>query len=190
MGDDGGGIPDRRDLVRTKPKAEQADQANQTRARWHSCALSKEPLQEPVVSYKTTYGDGQEICGHIRSLKDVKTLNLTPNPAPRSTDITSDEFRPQFICPLTATEMTDTLPFVYIATCGCIFSHAGIKSLASSSPEDSPKDSATPPPAENKQLDLCPKCGSKYQIVRRAAPLPLLGRGGEAPAHDGAQARR
>lgn len=41
MGNDGGSIPDRRDLVRSKPKAEQADKANQTRARWFSCALSK-----------------------------------------------------------------------------------------------------------------------------------------------------
>lgn len=41
MGNDGGSIPDRRDLVRTKRKAEQADKANQTRARWFFCALSK-----------------------------------------------------------------------------------------------------------------------------------------------------
>ena len=43
MGNDGGSIPDRRDLVRTKGKAEQADKANQTRARWFFCALSKVP---------------------------------------------------------------------------------------------------------------------------------------------------
>lgn len=41
MGNDGGSIPDRRDLVKTKPKAEQADKANQVRARWFFCALSK-----------------------------------------------------------------------------------------------------------------------------------------------------
>lgn len=58
MGNDGGSIPDRRDLVKTRPKvclspyshihlltwfskAEQADKANQTRAKWFFCALSK-----------------------------------------------------------------------------------------------------------------------------------------------------
>lgn len=41
MGNDGGSIPDRRDLVKTRPKAEQADKANQVRARWFFCALSK-----------------------------------------------------------------------------------------------------------------------------------------------------
>jgi hypothetical protein len=115
MGNDGGSIPDRRDLVRNKPKAEQADKANQTRARWFFCALSKvcvrlsrkqdatggdrvtstnqlcfvrkqRPLQEPIVSCdlgklynkdalieflldRSAFGDGEEICGHIRSLK-------------------------------------------------------------------------------------------------------------------------
>ena len=86
MGNDGGSIPDRRDLVRNKPKAEQADKANQTRARWFYCALSKRKLQEPIVSCalgkvynkdaileflldRSTFGDGDTICGHIRSLK-------------------------------------------------------------------------------------------------------------------------
>jgi hypothetical protein len=83
-------------------QAEQADKANQTRARWFFCALSKvyargsavsyyltllqRPLQEPIVSCalgklynkdaiieylldKSAYGDGEDICGHIRSLK-------------------------------------------------------------------------------------------------------------------------
>ena len=111
MGNDGGSIPDRRDLVKTKAKAEQADKANQTRARWLYCALSKvclvnvhnstghfpiycalqRPLEEPVVSCalgklynkdalieymldKTAYGDGAEICGHIKSLKACEPL--------------------------------------------------------------------------------------------------------------------
>lgn len=67
-------------------QAEQADKNNQTRARWTSCALSKRPLQEPIVACglgklynkdalleylldRSAYGDGEEICGHIRSLK-------------------------------------------------------------------------------------------------------------------------
>lgn len=66
MGNDGGSIPDRRDLVKSKPKvssasaasiqipahsvlqAEQADKANQTRARWFFCALSKVRNQMPI----------------------------------------------------------------------------------------------------------------------------------------------
>lgn len=47
MGNDGGSIPDRRDLVKARPKAEQADKANQVRARWFFCALSKVCLSLP-----------------------------------------------------------------------------------------------------------------------------------------------
>ena len=52
MGNDGGSIPDRRDLVRNKPKAEQADKANQTRARWFFCALSKVRLTKLMASVR------------------------------------------------------------------------------------------------------------------------------------------
>jgi hypothetical protein len=175
MGNDGGSIPDRRDLVRTKAKAEQADKANQTRARWFFCALSKRPLQEPIVSCalgklynkdsileylldKSAYGDGEEICGHIRSFKDVKTLTLTPNPAPVVTSSkSSDSERPQFVCPLTLKEMNGVQPFVYLYTCGCVFSHAGLKTVAGSS---SPKEGEEQ--ESGKQLNVCPQCASKY----------------------------
>ncbi|KAL7285890.1 hypothetical protein ACG7TL_001001 [Trametes sanguinea] len=196
MGNDGGSIPDRRDLVRTKAKAEQADKANQIRAMWFFCALSKRPLQEPIVSCalgklynkdalleflinRQSFGDGEEICGHIRSLKDVKTLKLTPNPAKTPPSATSSESSPDrapFVCPLNFKEMNGSQPFVYLSTCGCVFSQAGLKAI-STSPSKSPgtelpgelkkdrKDkekSGTPEKEQSKELDLCPQCGAKY----------------------------
>ncbi|KAK7040355.1 Replication termination factor 2 [Paramarasmius palmivorus] len=173
MGNDGGSIPDRRDLVRTKAKAEQADKANQTRARWFFCALSKKPLQEPIVSCalgklynkdaileylldKSVYGDGERICGHIRSLKDVKTLILTPNSTPSNNNDSTEKAR--FICPFSMKEMNGAQPFVFIWTCGCVFSQAGLKTMSSAS--------TTPPKEEDKdaspQVDLCPQCSAKY----------------------------
>ncbi|EIM91881.1 DUF602-domain-containing protein [Stereum hirsutum FP-91666 SS1] len=197
MGNDGGSIPDRRDLVRSKPKAEQADKANQTRARWFSCALSKRPLREPIVSCalgklynkdalleflldRGAYGDGEEICGHIRSLKDVKTLNLTPNTTPSSSTSTSTSnsinedapTRALFVCPLTLKEMTGAVPFVYISTCGCVFSQAGLKTLtsasaSSSSPpslslESEGKEKDVGEKEKERQLDVCPQCATKF----------------------------
>ncbi|TFK28443.1 DUF602-domain-containing protein [Coprinopsis marcescibilis] len=181
MGNDGGSIPDRRDLVKTKAKAEQADKANQTKARWLYCALSKKRLQEPVVSCtlgklynkdaiieflldKAAYGDWEEICPHIRSLKDVKTLKLTPNTAPSTSD---DNDRPDFVCSLTLKEMNGVQPFVYISTCGCVFSQAGLRTV-SGSPKEKEKapspseDSASTTPPADAALDLCPNCGTKY----------------------------
>jgi len=189
MGNDGGSIPDRRDLVRTKAKAEQADKANQTRARWFFCALSKRQLQEPIVSCalgklynkdaileylldKSSYGDGEVICGHIRSLKDVKVLNLTHNPSPdKKTPIDGDTLKVQFVCPLTFKEMLGSVPFVYISTCGCVFSQAGLKTVSkaeSDSPKDEYKgDSNEDNPADSeKQYQLCPSCGTKYSKSR------------------------
>ncbi|EJD04547.1 DUF602-domain-containing protein [Fomitiporia mediterranea MF3/22] len=189
MGNDGGSIPDRRDLVKTKAKAEQADKANQVKARWFFCALSKRPLQEPIVSCalgklynkdaileylldKSAYGDGDEICGHIKSLKDVKTLKLTPNPARPVSDSPTD--RAQFICPLTLREMNGGAPFVYFATCGCVLSQAGLKALSgsngSASPSSSDEDRGKEKDKEkkdagSKQLDLCPQCGAKYERI-------------------------
>lgn len=173
MGNDGGSIPDRRDLVKTKAKAEQADRNNQTLAAWFFCALSKRPLQEPVVSCalgklynkdalleylldKSAYGDGAKICGHIKSLKDVVTLRLTPNPSYTSSpsDDSVINKRAPFICPLTLKEMTGNIPFVYLATCGCVFSSAGLKAIStpsSSSSED-----------EGNKKEPCPQCGKSF----------------------------
>jgi len=178
MGNDGGSIPDRRDLVRNKPKAEQADKANQTRALWFFCALSKRKLQEPVVSCalgklynkdtiieylldKSGYGDGEKICGHIRSLKDVKKLNLTPN-STRTPDSTDSTERPQFICPFNLKEMNGLQPFVYISTCGCVFSQAGLKTVSGAASSSDKTDG---------ELTLCPQCGKKYSSAEDIVQL-------------------
>jgi len=201
MGNDGGSIPDRRDLVRNKPKAEQADKANQTRARWFFCALSKRPLQEPIVSCelgklynkdavieflldRSAFGDGEEICGHIRSLKDVKTLSLTPNPTPKSGSPDSGVDRGLFVCPLNLKEMTGVVPFVYLNTCGCVFSQAGLKAVSTGTPtSEKGKDKDQDQDKEDKdrveeggaQLDVCPQCARKFdrlEDVRVLNPGP------------------
>ncbi|KAK2459795.1 hypothetical protein APHAL10511_008227 [Amanita phalloides] len=185
MGNDGGSIPDRRDLVRTRPKAEQADKANQARARWFFCALSKKRLQEPIVSCalgklynkdalieflldRSAYGDGEEICGHIRSLKDVKTLKLTTNPvhSPPESDGNAAFNHAQFVCPLNMKEMNGSQPFVYITTCACVFTQSGLKTIAKATSTTPPleKDKDMEDPSSNGKdgLELCPQCGAKF----------------------------
>ncbi|KAF8741337.1 hypothetical protein RHS02_03472, partial [Rhizoctonia solani] len=171
MGNDGGSIPDRRDLVRTKAKAEQADKNNLILAAWFFCALSKRPLQEPIVSCvlgklynkdamieflldRTSYGDGEEICGHVKSLKDVKQLKLTPNPAASATQ-ESDKPKSAFVCPLTLKEMSGSLPFSYLAPCGCVFSTAGLKAVSKPSEDKEKTEGVT-------EKEPCPQCGKKF----------------------------
>jgi len=198
MGNDGGSIPDRRDLVKNKPKAEQADRNNQAIAQWFFCALSKRELQEPIVSCalgklynkdaileylldRSAYGDGEEICGHIRSLKDVTTLKLTKNPAERiSDDKNTSRRQAMFICPLTLKEMSGATPFVYSTACGDVFSAAGLRAVFTStvlastanpdaSQEASSSNSGSPSPPEGFQL--CPQCGKKFDKTADVRPI-------------------
>jgi len=95
----------------------------------------------------------------------VKTLTLTPNPAPLSTDPQADSSeRPQFVCPLTLKEMNGVQPFVYISTCGCVFSQAGLKTVTSSASPKEKEKSLDDEQAE-KPLSLCPQCAMKYSAV-------------------------
>ena len=99
----------------------------------------------------------------------MKTLTLTPNPAPVSTDPDSSE-RPQFVCPLTFKEINGVQPFVYISTCGCVFSQAGLRTVtASASPKEKEK-SVDDEPAE-KPLSLCPQCAKKYSSTDDVIPI-------------------
>jgi hypothetical protein len=54
------------------------------------------------------------------------------------------------------------VPFVYLSTCGCVFSQAGLKTVSgSASPKDSKEDDS-PNNEDGKQYQLCPQCGTKY----------------------------
>ncbi|KIJ33712.1 hypothetical protein M422DRAFT_264329 [Sphaerobolus stellatus SS14] len=71
------------------------------------------------------------------ALVDVNTLKfkLTPNPSqvPEGADA---ETHGRLICPLTLKEMCGGVPFLYLGTCGCVFSEAGLRSIATSPAKD------------------------------------------------------
>ena len=50
MGGDGGSIPGRQDLVKTKKKKEQASREDENAAKWKHCALSQVLLRKPIVA--------------------------------------------------------------------------------------------------------------------------------------------
>ncbi|KAJ2763211.1 Replication termination factor 2 [Coemansia sp. BCRC 34490] len=154
MGNDGGSIPRRSEMVREKPKDEKADRKNQLIAMYYHCALSKKPLEAPVVGDglgrlynreavleyllgKDTFGDGAQVCKHIKSLKDIKTLTAKDNPAyeksKKSTAILSFDQQPAapFLCPVTGKEMNGNAPFEFLWSCGCVFSAQARKEISS-----------------------------------------------------------
>lgn len=151
-----------------------------------SCELGKLYNKDAVIEFlldRSAFGDGEEICGHIRSLKDVKTLSLTANPAPKSGSPDSGVDRGLFVCPLNLKEMTGVVPFVYLSTCGCVFSQAGLKAVSTGTPaSEKGKDKDQDQDKEDKdrgeggaQLDVCPQCATKFnrsEDVRMLNPGP------------------
>ncbi|KAG0302757.1 hypothetical protein BGZ98_007258 [Dissophora globulifera] len=153
MGCDGGSIPKRDELVKQKQRQGKVDQNILNRVQWFTCALSKKPLVAPVVSCslgklynrdailefllnRSAYGDGDLICKHIRSLKDVVTLQLEPNPSfseSHSPSLTNHDQEPvsRYICPITIKEMNGKHRFVYLDTCGCVMSEQALKEVPS-----------------------------------------------------------
>lgn len=108
MGNDGGSIPKRDDLIKDAKKAEDAEVSQKEHLlSWFYCSFSKLPLSEPVVScglgrlynkdvlleyllsskekkYKEKGSAAQLLergIPHITTLKDVKELKLKANPA-------------------------------------------------------------------------------------------------------------
>lgn len=157
MGCDGGSIPRRIELVKTKEKDPKPDAQSQLTSSWFYCALSKLPLQLPVVGCclgklynkdalieylldKKSFGDGDLICSHISSIKDVSTLNLTNNSAYSELNsmtstiqqnVVEKQIVSKFACPITMKEMNGNSRFSFISTCGCVLSEQALKEIPS-----------------------------------------------------------
>lgn len=63
-------------------------------------------------------------------------------------------------------EMNGSQPFVYLWTCGCVFSQSGLRAVAGTPPlrEDVGKLEKDTSNAEKSgaELEMCPQCGAKY----------------------------
>lgn len=140
MGCDGGTIPRRDELVRLKKKPEQKDKDSERQFRWKHCTITQDRLQQPIVmcGLGRLYSKQSviecllekekmpESCGHIKSLKDIKDLKLTANPAYEES---KDDKSAQFICALIGLEMSGQFRFVALWACGCVFSERALKEV-------------------------------------------------------------
>ncbi|WWC89124.1 uncharacterized protein L201_004042 [Kwoniella dendrophila CBS 6074] len=197
MGADGGSIPDRRDLVKTKAQAGQTDKSL-LRELYILCALSKKPLSKPVVldpigklynkdailEYfldKSKYGDGEQICGHLKGFKDLLTLNLTSNPeySPPTATSVSQYTKTPFVCPLSLREMSGVIPFIALKSCGCVFSDAAIRGIIPSltkgpiSIKDLTPEQAKPVTSIEKTQVGCPNCGKEFDPTLQSSIIPI-----------------
>jgi hypothetical protein len=89
MGNDGGSISHRTEMVKTKQKEERKDNFEMARAKSRFCAMTKEPLREPIAVCKMgMLYNKEEIIKrliektiprafrHIKKLKDVKEAKV------------------------------------------------------------------------------------------------------------------
>lgn len=148
MGCDGGTIPRRDELVRVKKKPEQKDKEAELAFKWRHCTIKQLPLQPPIVGCalgrlysKESVLEGlldrstlPESAVHIKSLKDTKNLNLTPNPVfdgnkAEKGDCYSDGGKSPYICPVIGLEMNGKYKFCFLWSCGCVMSERALKGV-------------------------------------------------------------
>lgn len=126
---------------------------------------------------RSTYGDGDKICGYLKGVKvsrrrrrddhhlqdsadillrlcphqDLVNLNTTPNPSAASfasATTTQTDPRAPFVCPLTLKEMIGTLPFGALKGCGCVISEGGVKAVIASTSSSPSHSDQSPDEAE------------------------------------------
>jgi hypothetical protein len=172
MGNDGGSIPTRRELVknaaRTPNNSElKATQQEAQTHHWTYCPLSNRPLVAPIVSdcAGTLYNkdaileqllpkdddvpaaivkEKEDILGgRVKGLRDVVEVKFTMSRESK------DEKR---ICPITSKELGPTTKSVYLVPCGHAFSEVAIREVAG---------------------DTCVECNEPYKSEDAITILPL-----------------
>jgi hypothetical protein len=149
MGNDGGSIPTRRELVKEAARSlnttEVKEKQKEAQAhRWKECPLSHKPLARPVVSDsagnlynkdavlqyllpgEASSLDKEEcqkfVQGRIKGLKDVVELQfeLDPRQKPEAE---------RWICPITTKVLGPSVKAAYIIPCGHVFSQEAVKEM-------------------------------------------------------------
>eukprot|EP00245_Coleochaete_scutata_P010101 TRINITY_DN3486_c0_g2_i1.p1 TRINITY_DN3486_c0_g2~~TRINITY_DN3486_c0_g2_i1.p1 ORF type:complete len:285 (-),score=55.78 TRINITY_DN3486_c0_g2_i1:72-875(-) len=123
-------------------KPDKVDPHEARLAQWAACRLSGEILRPPValdmlgnllnreavVHALVTKGVPPSLS-HIRGLKDILTIHLTPNPA---IDEKNDTAVNRFCCPVTGLEFNGKTKFLALRGCGHVLSQRALKEVKSS----------------------------------------------------------
>eukprot|EP01017_Pseudomicrothorax_dubius_P033826 TRINITY_DN4568_c0_g1_i4.p1 TRINITY_DN4568_c0_g1~~TRINITY_DN4568_c0_g1_i4.p1 ORF type:complete len:251 (-),score=79.89 TRINITY_DN4568_c0_g1_i4:550-1302(-) len=133
MGNDGGSIPGRKDLVREKPKEVKVDDTVLARSKGQLCSMTKERLKTPIAMCRTGLLYNKESVlkalleknipnqfDHIKKLKDIRTVKFAEN-------VAGAEF--PLICPISKTEYNGLNVFLALWNCGCVFSEKAFNAI-------------------------------------------------------------
>lgn len=158
MGNDGGSIPGRKDLVREKPKEIKIDNEILAKARFSRfpsisnpnflkfnsaklCAMTKQRLNQPlaicrlglIYNYEEVLNLMMEKkipheFSHIRSLRDLKMLKTIEINPDKNSDF-------PLICPISKIEYNGLNKFKAYWSCGCLCSEKAIDQLSKGNKE-------------------------------------------------------
>lgn len=130
--------------MKQKKKPEDIDKEANLISRWRYCSLSQEPLQTPIVMCMLGYLYNKTAViemlldktvsaerAHIKTLKSVKELKLTPNPEHQKLSVERHntfiaKTASAYICPIAKLEMNGRHRFVALWSCGCVFSEKAL----------------------------------------------------------------
>ena len=164
--------------MRTKASFEKVDPELLRQSLWTVCSLSRKPLTPPVASdplgklynkealveqllsrhvHDASSSARPDPIAHIRGLKDITELRLSPNalyrpPSSSPTSSSDGGSVYPFACPLSGKQMDGKQRFVYLATCGCAMSLTGLHVTL---------DASDAPPEQTP----CPVCGETFNAA-------------------------
>jgi len=143
MGNEGGSIPKRSEVVRTKKIQKNIERVQKARAHAQLCALSKEPLRKPLVICRRGLIYNKESLikrlieknvptefRHIRKLsKDTRPVTMDEEQV-KQDDKNETNFT--LTCALSSTLFSGLAQFYVAWGCGCVLSKQAITELKES----------------------------------------------------------
>lgn len=98
------------------------------------CGLGRLYNKISVIEGLLNRSSFPETTKHIKSMKDVRELRLTPNPEykadEKKKDGTMDERAAPYICPIAGLEMSGNYKFMAFWSCGCVISERAFKQIS------------------------------------------------------------
>lgn len=192
MGNDGGSIPTRGELVTLKKKEAKIGKQNKMAVRWFHCAMSSAKLKEPIVACMLGNLFNKEAVlmhllarqkepdqvndafSYIKSMKDVVTLKLTRSESSSSTEAaantkeTSMDLQSPYCCPvLEGVPMNGRYRFSFVKSSGHVFSEKAIKEMGGACIEST----GLPEASIDFGTDLIPINGTNDEVDRLKVAL-------------------
>jgi hypothetical protein len=167
MGNDGGSIPTRRELVKEAARARTTSELKESQTEkqeydWTHDPLTRKPLSKPVVSdssgklynkdsiiefiLPSEDSEAQKeeaervIGGRVKSLKDVVEVKFEVDETPKTPNGGTGRTE-KWVCPITNKELGPAAKAVYIVPCGHAFAGSVVKELTE---------------------HICPQCNEPY----------------------------